>query len=82
MSKRKAPDTKQEQKFSICLECFSRGIRFKPTTDEERVRHGRDVHGFTKGMSNIGNAHGVGKGTIGKHLFRPSRKDMDVNGLD
>jgi len=72
---------KNEQKFSLCLECFSRGITFKPKTDEERVTHGREVHGFTKGMSNIGNANGVRRGSIGKHLFRPSRKDLDVNGL-
>ena len=80
--KMKSRKPKKEKKFSICLECFSRGIRFKPTTDDERVKHGREVHGYTKGMSNIGNANGVGKGRIGKHLFRPSRKDLDANGLD
>ena len=73
---------KKKQKFSICLECFSRGITFKPKTNEERVTHNREVHGFTKGMSNIDNANGVRRGSIGKHLFHPSRKDLDCNGLE
>lgn len=64
-----------DKKFSICLECFSRGVRFKPTTDEERKKHNREEHKTTNGKSNTGNANRVKRGAIRTDLFRPKRHE-------